>query len=225
MVTAQLRVTQHTPHWPEHLPGSMAHIRQTRAASKPEQNIKKQKQQEIKLHRLSLTHTCSARGCCPAWETLHPSEGIPALLPEISPSFLVCTREWVHGAAFSTPRVTATPMGRDSPCCSPCHPHQCHGEGMSQLHLPGSDGRGCRSPFLPGPAAASHHKWVWPARKQQRNTHTQRKTAENGSAPQGINGQGPRETAAAPARRQLCELSLLHTGKLSRETQCRERGV
>lgn len=34
MVTAQFGVTQHTPHWPEHLPGSMARIRQTRAASK-----------------------------------------------------------------------------------------------------------------------------------------------------------------------------------------------
>lgn len=34
MVTAQLRVTQPTPHWPERLPGSMASVRQTRAASK-----------------------------------------------------------------------------------------------------------------------------------------------------------------------------------------------
>lgn len=160
-------------------------------SGKPEQhqNIKKQKQQVIKLHRLS---TCSAPGSCPAWETVHPREGIPALLPETSPSFLVCTRGWVHGGAFCTPRVTAT--GRDSPCCSSCHPHQRHGEGMSELHLPGSDGRGCQSPFLPGPAAASHHKWVWPVKKQQRNTHTQQKMAQHGAAPQGINGHGPQGT-------------------------------
>lgn len=87
--------------------------------------------------------------------------------------------------------------------------------GMSQLHLPGSGARGCQSPFLPGPAAASHHKWVWPAKKQQRNTHAQQIMAHHGSAPQGIDGEGPRGTAAAPARRQLRELSLLHTGKLS----------
>lgn len=94
------------------------------------------------------------------------------MLPETSPNFLDCTRTRVHGGAFRTPRVTATPKGRHSPCCSSCHPHQHHGEGMSQFHLPGSDGRGCQSPFLPGPAAASHHKWVWPAKKQHRNAHT-----------------------------------------------------
>lgn len=86
---------------------------------------------------------------------------------------------------------------------------------MSQLHLPGSGGQGCQSPFLPGPAAASHHKWVWPAKKQQRNTQAQWKAAQHGSASWGINAQEPQETAAAPARRQLRELSLPHAGKLS----------
>lgn len=62
------------------------------------------------------------------------------------------------------------PQAGTGPRRSSCHPHPWHRERVSWLCLPGSDGRGCQSPFLPGPAAASHHKWVWPAKKQQRNT-------------------------------------------------------
>lgn len=196
MVTAQLRVTQPTPHWPEHLPGSIV-------SAKPEQhqNIKKQKQQAIKLHRLSLTHTCSAPGCCPSTGDLASQQRHSSLAARNISQLPGLHKRWEHRGAFSTlPGSQPPPMGRDSPGCSSCHPHQPHGEGMSQLHLPGSDGRGCQSPFLPGPAAASHHKWVWPAKKQQRNTHSQQKMAQHGSAPQGIDGQGPRETAAAPAK-------------------------
>lgn len=53
MVTAQLRVTQPAPHWPEFLPGSMTRVRQTRAASKHQKAkaaSKKIAQSEPDLH-------------------------------------------------------------------------------------------------------------------------------------------------------------------------------
>lgn len=72
------------------------------------------------------------------------------------------------------PGLQLPPGAGTSPHRSSCH-HR-HRERASLLHLPGSDGRGCQSPFLLGPAAASHHKWVWPAKEQQRNTSGTGKT-------------------------------------------------
>lgn len=195
MVTAQLRVTQPTPHWPEHLPGSTARVRQTRAASKHQ----KAKATSNKIAQTEPDPHLQCPRLLPSTGDLASQQRHSSLAARNISQLPGLHKRWEHGGAFSTlPGSQPPPWAGTALAAPPATPTNLIRKGCLSFTYPGAmDGVVKVRSFRGQQQPATINGF---GLQRNSNTHSQQKMAQHGSAPQGIDGQGTRETAAAPAK-------------------------